>query len=184
MLFSKVLGLVFLFKWDEHSAESTDTTSNDVYFARQIVKDACATQALISILLNTDADLGSQLAEFKAKTMAMSPDERGMAIGTAEFLRNAHNSFDDSVNLKQKSADHGAAAFHFVAYVPVNKTVYELDGLKNYPRKVGTVEDETKWFESAIRDIESRIERYCDVFTNLGQTTRPRTKSVSLCWQF
>ena len=37
----------------------------------------------------------------------------------------------------QTSADNGEASFHFIAYVPIQGTVWKLDGLERQPQRVG-----------------------------------------------
>lgn len=60
-----------------------------------------------------------------------------MTIGNSDVIRTAHNSFrppeayiaDEDEGGKKDSAE----VYHFVGYVPVNGTLYELDGLKEGP---------------------------------------------------
>lgn len=122
-----------------------------------MVKDACATQALLSIILNADVELGERLKSFKIETENLAPELKGNAIGKAEFLNKAHNSFSDKNNIPAvgiKNED----AFHFVAYIPKDKMVYEVDGLKGSPRLIGEFSSYT-WLNTALEDIRKRIER-------------------------
>ncbi|KAG8132773.1 putative Ubiquitin carboxyl-terminal hydrolase protein, partial [Naja naja] len=103
-----VHGLIFLFKWQpgEEPAGSVvqDSRLDTLFFAKQVINNACATQAIVSVLLNCthqDIHLGEtlqQMFEFDAKSTAKEED-----------------------------------AFHFVSYVPVNGRLYELDGLREGP---------------------------------------------------
>lgn len=54
------------------------------------------------------------------------------------------------------------AAFHFIAYVPVGDTVYQLDGLEKAPAVIGTVEPvfHSDWTAVARPVIESRMLQY------------------------
>uniref|UniRef100_A0A8C5QHV0 Ubiquitin carboxyl-terminal hydrolase n=1 Tax=Leptobrachium leishanense TaxID=445787 RepID=A0A8C5QHV0_9ANUR len=72
-----VQGLIFLFKWQpgEEPAGSIvqDSRLDTIFFAKQVINNACATQAIISILLNTphpDVHLGETLSEFREFTQS------------------------------------------------------------------------------------------------------------------
>lgn len=49
-------------------------------------------------------------------------------------------------------------AYHFVAYLPVNDILYELDGLRRSPIMHAPVEDD--WLSTARETIEQRIATY------------------------
>jgi len=64
-------GLIFLFKWvagltSDGKPLAPEETDPDLFFAKQVVHNACATQAILSLLFNNPAiDIGQKLAEFK-----------------------------------------------------------------------------------------------------------------------
>ena len=65
-----VYGLIFLFKWDPTLKTEKPATEEDapVYFAQQIINNACATQAMLSILLNqpdSELEIGDQLKQLR-----------------------------------------------------------------------------------------------------------------------
>ncbi|KAL7434570.1 hypothetical protein ACHAXM_004153 [Skeletonema potamos] len=174
-----VFGLIFLFKWQRQSSSATASlegrgtplTGDDVpeglFFAQQTVQNACATQAILSVLLNArnaiiaqeggeskEEDdengrrlvLGQTLSNFKEFVSHFPPDLRGEAIGSSEEIRTAHNSFgrsedaflSDPTKPKRMATDDDDV-FHFIAYVPHDESgcVYELDGLQQGPIRVG-----------------------------------------------
>lgn len=51
-------GLVFLFKWvkeEEAAGEIVkDSRLDQIFFAKQVIQNACATQAILSVLLNVE----------------------------------------------------------------------------------------------------------------------------------
>jgi len=133
---NKSYGLIFLFKWrsevDSRSV-TNDASTEEIFFAKQMVQNACATQAILSVLMNTeDIELGDQLSGLKAFTMALDSESRGISIGSCDFIRTAHNSFaraepflqDDDEDSKRSSSE-SEDVFHFIAYIPHKGSVYE-----------------------------------------------------------
>ncbi|KAL7984824.1 hypothetical protein Chor_003394 [Crotalus horridus] len=131
-----VHGLIFLFKWQpgEEPAGSVvqDSRLDTLFFAKQVINNACATQAIVSVLLNCthqDIHLGEtlqQMFEFDAKSTAKEED-----------------------------------AFHFVSYVPVNGRLYELDGLREGPIDLGVC-NQDDWINAVRPVIEKRIQKYSE----------------------
>ena len=76
-------GLVFCYRCDEETdaqeefGEDEDLEDPDaraVWFANQLSDDACASQAILNVLLNCKGvDVGPQLREFATDTEKMSP---------------------------------------------------------------------------------------------------------------
>ena len=167
-----IYGLVFLFQWNKDASKSASSSSSgrsplaesdipeDLFFAHQVTTNACATQAILSVLLNakglqqqeegetdTKSSLGSTLSEFRSFTSSFPPQLKGMAISSSEDIKNAHNSFSRQDAFMHEGAYHRPndkedEAFHFIAYVPANGVVYELDGLQQGPIIVGTYDQD------------------------------------------
>lgn len=110
-------------------------------------------------------DLGEELQSFKESTKDLSTALRGHSISSNSFIRKIHNSFtrrmdhlnadlcleneigdskktksskasSQSQKSKKAALDYG---YHFVAYVPSDGYVWELDGLKSNPVKLGEI---------------------------------------------
>jgi len=164
MLPQPVYGLIFLFQYvnEEEDEEEQEPCPDHVWFANQVVTNACGSYALLNIINNVpEINLGKGLAEFKEVTMALSPAERGAAVADSEFIRRIHNSFARTVerqnldacleedmkkaatkqknkrNKKSKKIIEDEAAFHFIAYLPVQCMIWKMDGLDRQPRKLG-----------------------------------------------
>lgn len=187
-----VFGFIFLFKWLNNSNSNINSNNDkeqpiedeniisEMFFAKQMISNSCATHALISILLNCDYEqlnLGPTLTRLKEHTRVMNPENKGYAIGNLPELAKAHNSHASYSSLynRNKSSSHSSTgmsyvisgnqrtnlqqqkkheAYHFVSYVPINNRLYELDGLKNYPIDHGSfspTEDWTEKFRSVIK---------------------------------
>lgn len=161
-----IYGLIFLFKWrseEDNRPVETDYNMEDLFFANQVINNACATQAILSILLNCkDIKLGKNLEDFKEFTRYFPPEIKGLTIGNSEKIRTAHNSFARPEPL---IADTGAVGgkdddvFHFISYLPINGKLYELDGLKAGPICLGDC-SKADWLELVTPEIQKRIERY------------------------
>mmetsp|Transcript_29830 Transcript_29830/g.96242 ORF Transcript_29830/g.96242 Transcript_29830/m.96242 type:complete len:309 (-) Transcript_29830:2326-3252(-) len=165
---SSAHGLIFLFKYtgEKDDRATCDSLPEGLFCAKQMVNNACATQAILGILLNLQddgVDLGSTLTELKVFARELPYDMRGLAIENSEAIRTAHNSFarPEPFVSEEKAAKDDDDAFHFVAYVPHrDRKVYELDGLKAGPIDLGDVADGKTWLDVAREALVQRIEKY------------------------
>lgn len=166
-----VHGLIFLFKWvkDDEPAGSIvqDSRLEKIFFAKQVINNACATQAILSILLNSkhsDIQLGSTLTDFKEFCMSFDAQNKGLALSNASQIRTVHNSFARQTlfELDNKQANKDDDVFHFVGYIPIDGRLYELDGLKEGPIDLGAVGPDEDWISSVRPIIEKRIQKYSE----------------------
>lgn len=172
-----VYGLIFLFKWEnmKNKPPASDKPREpleesaippNLFFAHQTMTNACATQAILSVVLNsglTPEQLGPTLTEFQSFTMSFPPSLKGESIASSEEIRKAHNAFSRKDAFLQEGRFHiptgDEEAFHFVSYVPLDGSVYELDGLQRGPIIVGTfsAEEPTSWLSVAREAIQERM---------------------------
>ena len=74
----KIYGFIFLFKWTKNleSREPLAMYDENLFFARQIVNNACATQAILSVLLNAPVQVGGALKEFHEFAKDLPSEDR------------------------------------------------------------------------------------------------------------
>ncbi|KAK1451523.1 ubiquitin carboxyl-terminal hydrolase, family 1 [Colletotrichum melonis] len=178
--------------FSENYEDDAVVDSRDVWFANQTTDNACATVAMTNIIMNSpEVDLGKDLQAFKDSTKTLSTPLRGHALGSNPFIRSVHNSFTrrmDHLNAdfvleieasesKKKTKRRGPAkktkkskkqkideesGFHFIAYVPANGSVWELDGLKTRPVCIGPLEEGVHWAELVQPEIQARMLQFED----------------------
>ena len=186
-------GYIFLFKWSlthslahllihslihllTHSHRSSDhdirpvvdyTTVPDLFYAKQVITNACGTIAILNIIFNNTnmIKLGPVLEEFYNFSKDFDPETKGLAIGNSDLIRDAHNSFARPEPFireeSSKPVKSGEDVYHFIAYVPFQGAVYELDGLKEGPILLGTYDERSiSWKDVARPAIEARMAKY------------------------
>lgn len=162
-----VHGLVFLFKWtpDPAAAAPDPSPPPDLWFAKQVATNACATQAILAVLLNAQ---GVALGQGPAAALkdfcagGLPPDVAGMALAASDEIRAAHNAFTPPTPLlpDERDKDPSGDAFHFVAYVPRAGAVWELDGLRSGPVRVADRVSEEGWLDAVAPVLAARVARY------------------------
>jgi ubiquitin carboxyl-terminal hydrolase L5 len=164
-------GLIFLFKWvpnDEPTGSIvTDDRLDKIFFAKQVINNACATQAIISILLNChhqDMTLGQTLSNFKEFSQHFDSAMKGLALSNSDVIKQVHNSFSrqQMFEFESKVANKDDDVFHFVSYIPIDNRLYELDGLKAGPVDHGVIPAGNDWVEVARPIIEKRMQKYSE----------------------
>jgi len=184
-------GLIFLFKWvqDDKPAGRVVKDRDDIFFARQVTTNACATQALLSLLLNLrhpDIDLGNTLNGFKRFCQDLDPVTRGLCLGNEQKIREVHNSFARPVlfelDLRQSPPDEDV--YHFVGYMPIKGRLFELDGLHEGPIELAEIGKEQNWLDVVRPIIEARMQRYSvgEIHFNLMALVSDRQRCYEGRW--
>jgi len=166
--FQPIYGLIFLFKCiDNKKSEGslvTDSRMESIFFAKQVISNACATQAIINMLLNVNDEnisLGDNLTEFKTFTQSFDPEMKGSCLSNSEPIKKVHNSFARQQVYEIDQPKVGSEDnYHFIAYMPIGDRLYELDGLKEGPIDHGKIENSTHWTNLVSEVIKKRISHY------------------------
>lgn len=183
--FGAIYGVVFLFKYgkvDRQYAKDGNKPlageydqnyqDNQIFFGNQTIQNACATQALLNILLNKlePPALGEELSNFKAFVQGFDGEMVGETISNSDLIRSVHNSFsspsiivdEDPSKPPDDYDDKNDGLFHFVGYILKNGHIYELDGLKNYPIKHDACNSMEEFYELLPKVLMQRISKYGD----------------------
>eukprot|EP01024_Parvocaulis_polyphysoides_P031077 TRINITY_DN28174_c0_g1_i1.p1 TRINITY_DN28174_c0_g1~~TRINITY_DN28174_c0_g1_i1.p1 ORF type:complete len:327 (-),score=55.13 TRINITY_DN28174_c0_g1_i1:186-1115(-) len=160
-----VYGLIFLFKWKQ--GEKTNphgklaiNPPHNLFFANQVVPNACATQAVLSVLMNRpEIEIGEKLREFRDFVADFTPEIKGATLTNSETIRKAHNSFARPEPLipDERQSSGTEDAYHFVAFVPVEGRLYELDGLQQAPIDLGECNSDN-WLPLVCTVIQEKIQ--------------------------
>ncbi|ODO03153.1 hypothetical protein I350_05998 [Cryptococcus amylolentus CBS 6273] len=160
--------LIFLFKYvsseEEKGGETqgveVDPLSSGVWFANQVINNSCGTLAALNAVSTLKCYTSTQAPN--KPSLTLYDCSLGHIVSSSDQIREVHNSFsksspfsmDPSAFPEREKED----AYHFVAYLPVNGILYELDGLRRSPLMHAPVEDD--WLDTARETIENRIATY------------------------
>ena len=73
-----------------------DSRLDKIFFAKQVINNACATQAILSVLMNIDDPsvvLGSTIQDFKEFCGSFDAGMKGLTLSNSDQIRSVHNSF-------------------------------------------------------------------------------------------
>ena len=115
--------------------ELGETLSNFKSFTQDFPPEVCIT--LVSFFLFLSGSHNTVVHVNGAPCLQL----RGESMNDSEDLRSAHNSFSKPEPFVIEESSSGASedTYHYVAYVPFENQVIELDGLSRGPISVGTV---------------------------------------------
>ncbi|KIO31514.1 hypothetical protein M407DRAFT_14084 [Tulasnella calospora MUT 4182] len=87
---------------------SEDVDFKEIWFANQLIHNACATQAILNVIFNCpQLDIGAKLRNFKDFTRNMGPKMKGLALSNDLGIRDIHNTMARPADLQD--ALHGLA---------------------------------------------------------------------------
>lgn len=175
-----IYAVIFLFKYSNVDREYANRNQpldgeydanfreNGVFFAQQTIQNACATLAVLNALFNSseEINLGEELQNLRLFTLDFDPEMCGETLSNSEVIRTVHNSFsaprfiDTGDQPKPPRDDKDDGLYHFVAYMNIHNTIYELDGLKQYPIKHETLSSPDEFYDKLPAVLQRRISKY------------------------
>ena len=106
-----------------------------LWYTHQTVSNACGGVAMMHILANVKPSIlaeNSRLGAFVKKTIGNDPSEIAKTMETSDELAAAHDNFAQQGQTAPPSAEEHVEE-HFVALVPFDGKLVELDGAKIGP---------------------------------------------------
>eukprot|EP00761_Pharyngomonas_kirbyi_P011491 gb/GECH01011516.1/.p1 GENE.gb/GECH01011516.1/~~gb/GECH01011516.1/.p1 ORF type:complete len:231 (+),score=62.84 gb/GECH01011516.1/:1-693(+) len=181
-----VYAVVLLFPVSETTEKARDeenekikkdgqTVSDNVYFMRQTVSNACGTVGVLhSIANNQDKfKLEGFCDKFIKETANLTPKERADYLENADDLEKAHQSTAQEGQTQAPSEDE-KVSLHFISLVHVDGHLYELDGRKEFPINHGSTTQ-----ENLLDDAAGVVRKYMEYnpgnmnYTIMALTKRP-----------
>lgn len=162
-----VRAFIFLFQWVQTQPDGmSGQYDRDFpgFFAHQVVNNACATLAVLNALGNIpNLEMGPQLKEMMEFSAGMDPQMMGTVITSSDWLREAHNALSppSSISLDDPSYKKTAEeAYHFVVYLPYMGSIYEFDGLKEFPIRHSSYDEQGEGWVAKARLVDLFVAKF------------------------
>lgn len=161
--YEHVYGLVLLFKWqssEQASPLGTVVKDAPVFFAKQVIHNACATLAIMNTLCNypDQVELGPKVQRYLSFCQELDPEMRGSLLDSFDELREAHNSFaPQSAFTKDGPSPKDADVYHFASFVYRHGHIWELDGMQEGPLQCREATD-ANYREALVEVVQRRID--------------------------
>ncbi|XP_010902671.2 ubiquitin carboxyl-terminal hydrolase isozyme L3 isoform X2 [Esox lucius] len=134
--------------------------SQDVYFMKQTIGNACGTIGLIHAVANNqhylEFESDSPLKRFLAESSKLSPEDKATFLENDESIRVTHESSAQEGQTEAPSIDD-KVDLHFIAFVNIGGDLYELDGRKPFPVIHGATSE-----ESFLEDATEVCKKFMD----------------------
>lgn len=141
MIPKPAVGILFLyeetpvqqeFKQAQSASLKPEEVPANVFFMKQYARNACGTIALFHMILNAKDTFpeiivpGSFLDNFLSNSSNVNPHERGELFKNNKDILNEHKQAVQ----EGQSGVQSECESHFIAFIPKNGRLYELDGFK------------------------------------------------------
>jgi len=170
MIPQPVLAFLLLFPITERSEsakkeriENSRLEEGSVYFMKQTVGNACGTIGLMHAIGNShksdvigQIDMTGFFQRFLERTADMSAEERGRELEQGDELSATIEQAHHSAASRGQTApppEHEKITLHFVAIVPKDGNIYELDGRNAAPINHGAYTDPVSFGLEALTRV-------------------------------
>ncbi|ODM91460.1 Ubiquitin carboxyl-terminal hydrolase isozyme L3 [Orchesella cincta] len=138
---------------DESIKAEGQEVSKDLFYMKQYVGNACGTIGIMHSLGNNVDEVkledGSSLKEFILKTKDMTAEVRGEELEKFNRIASAHEEVASEGQTAPPAAEENLVT-HFVAFVHKDGSLYELDGRRAGPVKLGPTTPDNLLKDAAV----------------------------------
>ncbi|CAJ0577022.1 unnamed protein product, partial [Mesorhabditis spiculigera] len=149
--------------YDKLQQEGTKVPEN-VFFMEQKIRNACGTFALFHALGNIEkqADMGhGPFRAFLDKAKALKPAEISGLLEKTSDLATAHEEAARSGETETPAGDK--VEHHFICFVGVDGTLYEIDSRAPFPRPLGNTTPDT-----LVKDAGVHVQKLMSQMDNIS----------------
>ena len=136
LLIPSTAAKVMRVKFSDKTVKDTSNYPEKLWYTFQKVGNACGTVAMMHILANTQPNFledDSNFGSFVAKTRENTPAERSELMEKSDELAAVHDTFAGQGSTAPPASADEKVDEHFVALLPFNGKLVELDGAKEGP---------------------------------------------------
>lgn len=139
-----IIAYIFLYQMKSYqqlgTLEPLDSSNcRNLFFMRQFVHNSCGSVALFHAYINTIASdklngTDSLIDRFYQENRDHTPEERGHSFATNSLLKQLHHDVSLHGQSELPSDEQlSKIDYHYVAFIPLNGSIFELDGRKSLP---------------------------------------------------
>jgi len=130
---------------------------SDLFYTNQTVSNACGTVALLHAVGNNVDEFTLKddgvLSQFYKATAQMSPQEKAKFMETYQTLAEAHKQHAQEGNATETPRLEDEVEHHFITFIHLGGSLWELDGRKPHPLNLGPSKQE-EFLQDAAKECQ------------------------------